>query len=125
MLWSMLNYFVHDNAKVTFVFEFQNFYFVSMIHELIPMFLETIPEYGLMQDGILYVSERFKTSTHLCPCGCKEEIVVPFNYEDFPQHHWNYKNDNGFVTLWPSIGNYQIPCKTHYYIIRNEISWLP
>ena len=31
--------------------------------------------------------------------------------------------DNGTVSLRPSIGNWQLPCRSHYFIVRNRVVW--
>lgn len=32
--------------------------------------------------------------------------------------------DGQSITLRPSIGNYSIPCQSHYYITENKVEWL-
>jgi hypothetical protein len=41
-----------------------------------------------------------------------------------PVPMWDLIEKDGLVSLHPSIGNYQIPCKTHYIIRDNEVIWL-
>lgn len=88
--------------------------------ELELVHVESAPEQ--LEHGKLYVSKRFKTSLHLCACGCGEEVVIPFNIEAFPNLHWSYSDDG---TLWPSIGNNQFLCRSHYYVTECRIVWLP
>jgi hypothetical protein len=84
---------------------------------LTPVFTEYIP---LQPDeGILYISMQFVTGVHLCACGCKAKVVTPFGPDD-----WILTFD-GTVTLRPSLGNGQQRCRSHYYIRRNKIEWLP
>ena len=88
------------------------------LSELVPEFVTLMSE--KMEFGKLYVSEQYKTAIHLCPCGCGEHVVTPFH----PLHGWTYFRDEmDKVTLNPSIGNFQIPCKTHYFIRENRIDW--
>jgi hypothetical protein len=51
--------------------------------------------------------------------------VMPFHTEastEFrKQHGWGFQNDNGFITLSPSI--LSRICNAHYFLIRNEIKW--
>lgn len=68
------------------------------------------------QEGIIYVSQDFNLVIHLCPCGCKKEVVTPFGKDD-----WTITIENDLVTLFPSIGNFQFPCKSHYWLVKNEI----
>lgn len=84
---------------------------------LTPVYVEFIPSF--LEEGKLYISMRFGTAVHLCPCGCQNKIVTPLN-----TYGWTL-NFNGKVSLSPSIGNYNIECQSHYYIINNEIEWVP
>lgn len=77
-------------------------------------FVYYIPED--IEEGILYVSLEFQTSRHKCPCGCGNEIVVPFG-----DKWWTMTREEDKITFTPSIGNFYLPCKSHYYITKNEI----
>ena len=90
--------------------------------ELKPEFVYYMPE--VLQEGILYISEEFKTSIHLCACGeCKMKTVLPF-YSEVLDMGWHYTKENENITFRPSIGNWQFPCRSHYYITGNKIEWL-
>ena len=80
-----------------------------------PRFVEVIPD--VIEPGLLYVSMRFRTASHLCPTGCGEEVVTPLDRDE-----WILTFD-GTVTLRPSIGNPGLPCQSHYWITRNEVVW--
>ena len=67
----------------------------------------------------LYISEEYQVAVHLCPCGCGNQVVTPIH----GPIGWNYVNKGGLVTLHPSIGNWQIPCRSHYWIRENTIVW--
>lgn len=71
-----------------------------------------------LEEGFLYVSEEFGVSGHLCPCGCKNKIITPLDPTE-----WSFKEVNGKPTLFPSIGNWQLPCKSHYWITDGVIEW--
>ena len=79
-------------------------------------FVEFIPKE--LENGILYVSIKFKTAVHLCACGCGIKTVTPFSPTD-----WKLTFDGITVSLNPSIGNWGFPCKSHYWITKNEIKW--
>ena len=79
-------------------------------------FVESAPR--PLSEGVLYISDRFKTALHLCCCGCGEEVVTPLNPAG-----WSYKQASGKVTLKPSIGNWSFPCRSHYLIINNAVVW--
>lgn len=70
------------------------------------------------EPGILYVSEEFSVAGHLCPCGCGNKIITPLGPTD-----WKFVEEDGKATLDPSIGNWQIPCRSHYWITDGEIDW--
>lgn len=80
-----------------------------------PVFSQYIPRD--LAPGTLYVSLDFATSSHLCACGCGTRIVTPLSPAD-----WTLTFD-GTVTLHPSIGNGQMPCRSHYFIHANQVVW--
>ncbi len=81
-----------------------------------PKFVEFIPED--VKEGILYVSIRYRTAMHKCPSGCGEIVVTPIKPTDWTLI-WNRES----VSLYPSIGNWRFPCKSHYWICENKIVW--
>ena len=87
------------------------------INEFLPSYCRRIPV--KLEEGVLYVCLDCNVVIHLCPCGCGEKIVIPLGKGDAC---WQFKFDNG-CSLFPSIGNYQIPCKSHYYITNNKVKW--
>lgn len=78
--------------------------------------VEFIPEQ--LQDGVLYVSQRYQTATHRCCCGCGEEVVTPFGPTD-----WSLQIAHGAITLYPSIGNWSFRCRSHYWIRNSKVVW--
>ncbi|MBK8484750.1 MAG: hypothetical protein IPL31_10520 [Saprospiraceae bacterium] len=72
----------------------------------------------ILEPGVLYVSEEFEVAGHLCPCGCDNKIITPLGPTD-----WTFTAFNNKPTLYPSIGNWQIPCRSHYWISKGEIKW--
>jgi hypothetical protein len=68
--------------------------------------------------GVLYVAEQFGAAAHLCACGCGSKIRTPLNPTD-----WRLEETNDGPSLYPSIGNWQLPCQSHYWIIRGEVVW--
>jgi hypothetical protein len=71
-----------------------------------------------LKPGILYVSEEFGTAAHLCPCGCRSKIRTPLGPTG-----WSLKVSDSRPSLFPSIGNWQLPCKSHYWIKHGRIIW--
>lgn len=86
--------------------------------ELEPLFLEYIP--NELEEGILYISREYKTVIHLCVCGCKNKTVTPIN-----KGGWVLTEEDGKVSLSPSIGNYSFPCRSHYVITKNVANFIP
>lgn len=81
-----------------------------------PEFVEFIPQ--VLEPGVLYVSERYHTASHLCACGCGEKVVTPLTPAG-----WTLTCEDGRVSLDPSIGNWNYACRSHYWIRRNAIVW--
>lgn len=81
-----------------------------------PVFCEFIPEE--LEDGKLYISKEYQTCIHKCFCGCGLEVTTPLG------PNWWTLTINDSITLRPSIGNYQIPCKSHYYITDSQVEFL-
>lgn len=81
-----------------------------------PEFVDFIPP--VLQPGVIYISERYHTASHLCACGCGEKVVTPLSPAD-----WELTLDGGTVSLYPSIGNWNYACRSHYWIRRNQIIW--
>ena len=66
----------------------------------------------------LYVSERFQVAVHQCACGCGEKVVTPLGPTE-----WSFTEEKGKPSLNPSIGNWQFPCRSHYWVTDGEIQW--
>lgn len=71
-----------------------------------------------LEEGLLYVSKEFGVAGHLCPCGCKTKIITPLGATE-----WSFKEINNKASLYPSIGNWQLPCHSHYWITNGAIEW--
>ena len=84
---------------------------------LTPVFTESIP--ANPEPGNLYISMQYETAVHRCACGCGTKVVTPFG-----PHDWVLTFD-GTVSLRPSVGNGQQPCRAHYFVRNDRIDWLP
>lgn len=84
--------------------------------ELAHKFVEFIPEQ--LEEGVLYISVTYATAAHRCFCGCGHEVVTPLSPTD-----WKLVYDGEAVSLSPSIGNWSIPCRSHYWIQDGHIKW--
>lgn len=70
------------------------------------------------EPGIIYISREYKTATHLCCCGCGLDVITPLN-----SAKWSLTDHGDSISLFPSIGNWSFPCKSHYWIDHNRIKW--
>lgn len=71
-----------------------------------------------LHKGILYVSLENQVVGHLCPCDCGNKVLIRIG-----EAGWRYTEVKGKVTLSPSLGNWDLPCRSHYWIRKNRIKW--
>lgn len=83
-----------------------------------PEFVGYIPDE--IEEGVLYISERYSVAVHRCCCGCRDYTTTPLNPAE-----WQLTVDGERVSLQPSIEKWQTPCKSHYWICRNQVVWAP
>lgn len=83
-------------------------------------YVEYIPSYEEMVQGVMYMSCKYQTAVHLCACGCGCQSVTPFGNS----LGWTFKSNGTKVTLSPSILNTNCPNKAHYFIRDNKIDWV-
>jgi Family of unknown function (DUF6527) len=79
-------------------------------------FVEFIPKER--QDGVLYISIPYATAVHNCFCGCGLKVVTPISPVG-----WKLIFDGESVTLFPSIGSWRFPCRSHYFIRGGAVVW--
>jgi len=85
----------------------------ALRHEFVKFIPKELPE------GVLYVSIPYATAIHNCACGCGSRVVTPLSPVD-----WTLIFDGRSVSLDPSIGNWDFPCRSHYWIRNNKVTWL-
>ena len=61
---------------------------------------------------------RYRTASQLCACGCGNKVVTPIK-----PPKWHLYFDGSAVSLWPSIGRWQLPCQSHYWIEHGKVRW--
>jgi hypothetical protein len=83
-----------------------------------PVFVEFIPPESTLEPGKIYVSMKYNTAVHLCASGCGLKVVLPLSRT---QYHLRY--DGATVSFSPSVGNWEYPCRAHYWIRDNRIEW--
>jgi len=89
-----------------------------MIDHIEPVFVEFVPRE--LEPGKLYISHRYQTTAHLCASGCGNKVVLPIGAAE-----WHLTSDGTTVSLSPSVGNWEFPCRAHYFIRHNQIDWAP
>ena len=83
-----------------------------------PIFVESIPE--KIEENIFYIAEQYKAVIHKCLCGCGERISTPINKDG-----WTLiKKTEDKISLTPSIGNFYLPCKSHYIVSDNMANFV-
>lgn len=83
---------------------------------LTPRFVERMP--SDLEDGILYIGIETGTILHRCACGCGHEVNTPLGRTD-----WSFTYDGETISLWPSVGNWSFPCRSHYVVKKSSIEW--
>lgn len=81
-----------------------------------PRFVEGFPL--PLQVGVLYISMPNRLVAHLCCCGCGEEVITPLTPAG-----WSLRRQGDKVSLHPSVGNWGMPCQSHYWILNNRVVW--
>lgn len=95
---------------------------VPITHE----FVKFMPDYENFEEGKIYISKEFKVAIHRCLCGCGEKTVMPIDaIINGKDHGWKLiEENNGTISFTPSVGNYQIPCKSHYIITKSVANFV-
>ncbi|QVK20761.1 hypothetical protein KHQ82_00015 [Mycoplasmatota bacterium] len=77
-------------------------------------FVEYIPPFDSIDENTVYTSLEFNVSVHRCACGCGRKVTLPIAPDE-----WQIFYDGETVSLYPSIGNWDYPCRSHYFITDN------
>ncbi len=88
----------------------------SRIDLLEPVSVDAIPT--TLEPGILYICEKYRTASHLCCCGCGTKVATPLK-----PTFWSMTRNGDLVSLHPSVGNWSLPCRSHYVIEDNTVLW--
>lgn len=89
---------------------------MTRVNRLRTVFTAEIPE--TLDDGVLYVSRECRVALHNCACGCGEEVSTPLVATEY---RLTMHGDD--ASLWPSIGNHDFACASHYVVERGMIVW--
>lgn len=106
---------IYFSTRVTFL-TFSAVYIVGYMktQSLEPRYIIEMP--SELQEGVLYISKQCHVAIHLCACGCGQQTVTPFGKDG-----WELTDNNGLVSLHPSIGNQQFECHSHYWVKENKV----
>lgn len=88
----------------------------AKIERLEAAFVDEVPD--TLEDGVLYVSPSSHVALHNCCCGCGEEVVTPLVPTEYKLTMHGHR-----PSIWPSIGNHDFDCRSHYIIERGRIVW--
>ena len=72
----------------------------------------------VLEPGVLYYTEEFRTCAHLCACGCGAKVRTPVSPVE-----WSVEEGSKGPSLWPSVGNWQQDCRSHYWIRNGSVKW--
>lgn len=90
---------------------------INVKHE----FVEFTPEFSDMQEHTLYISKEHGIAIHKCLCGCGSQVVTPI--KPVSKDGWELREEGESVSLIPSIGRWQLPCQSHYFITKSKVIW--
>jgi Family of unknown function (DUF6527) len=82
------------------------------------VFVDSTPE--TLQPETMYISTKYRAIVHLCLCGCGEKVLLNLDPEG-----WSVTFDGLSISIHDSIGNVGLPCRSHYIVRKNRVTWLP
>ncbi|WP_368085920.1 DUF6527 family protein [Sphingomonas sp. NFR04] len=89
---------------------------MTRVDRLKVVFMDEMPE--VLEDGVLYISQECHVALHNCACGCGKEVSTPLVPTEF-----TLSIRDGRPSLWPSIGNHDFACASHYIVRDGRIVW--
>lgn len=90
---------------------------MSKVTEVTYAFVDSAPE--KLERGKIYVSTKYRAIVHLCLCGCNEKVLLRLDPDD-----WSFTFDGRTISIHDSVGNVGLPCRSHYFVRRNQVIWL-
>jgi Family of unknown function (DUF6527) len=84
--------------------------------EIAHRFIELLPD--TLEERTLYVSVEYKSIVHLCFCGCGKKVVTPLSPTG-----WSMTFNGKTISMQPSIGNWNLACRSHYWIRDSRVRW--
>ena len=71
-----------------------------------------------LEEGVLFYSEEYSIAAHLCACGCGNTVYTPVKAGE-----WSIRKEAAGPSLKPSIGNWNLPCRSHYWLQNGCVEW--
>ena len=71
-----------------------------------------------LERDTFYVSRKHRLTEHLCACGCGAEVSLPLGPGE-----WFVEGSGDSISLRPSVGNWRLPCRSHYVIDKGTTRW--
>lgn len=90
---------------------------MARVREVTYEFVDSAP--ASLLRGRMYISIKYRAIVHLCLCGCGEKILLRLDPDD-----WSFTFDGRSISIQDSVGNVGIPCRSHYIVRRNHVTWL-
>lgn len=77
--------------------------------------VDRLPAY--LEEGIVYTSEEYEVAALKCACGCGHKVTLLLG-----DGH-EVRDFGGRADIWPSIGVWDAPCRSHFFIKNGEVLW--
>lgn len=77
--------------------------------------VERIPD--ALAAEVVYVSEEYEMAALRCPCGCGHRVLLLLG-----DGH-TVSEINGWAEVSPSIGVWDAPCKSHFFVREGKVIW--
>ena len=70
-----------------------------------------------LAENVVYVSEEYDVAALSCACGCGHRVNLLLG-----DGH-TVEDVGGFASIWPSIGVWDAPCRSHFWISEGQVRW--
>jgi hypothetical protein len=77
--------------------------------------VERLP--SALDDNVVYVSEDYEVAALKCACGCGHRVTLLLG-----DGH-TVKEVSGSADVYPSIGVWDAPCRSHFWLRNGEVDW--
>lgn len=71
-----------------------------------------------LEVGKVYVCWDYRSSVHLCPCGCGDKVFLPIAETSAKDNHWGLIGNSFSPSIQKLTG-----CKSHYWIKNGLVQW--